>query len=139
MPTEMIPAAGLARVWNALLLNRGRHVWSHREHVPPVFSGLLFMVSNRAVFNSSVTKALAEAVVAKDRLGPILRHLSASSALWPPSLRALAKQNKQFPRADLGSGISGAIARIPEKTQESIDYSYNNTPGGLTLALEAVF
>ena len=139
MPTKMIPAAGFARLWNALLLNRGHHVWGHREHISPIVSGLLFMVNNRATFNSSVTKALAEAVAANDHLGPILRHLSASSALWPPALRALAKQNRSFPKADVCFGISGAIPRIPEETQKSIDYTYNSTPGALTLVLEAAF
>ena len=98
MPTEMIPAAGFAHAWNALFLNRGHHVWGHREHISPIVSGLLFMVNNRATLNSSVMKALAEAVSANDYLGPILRHLSASSARWPPALRNLAKLNKPFPK-----------------------------------------
>ena len=139
MPTEMIPAAGFAHVWNALHLNRGHHVRGHREHISPVISGLLFVVNNRTSFNSSVAKALAEAVTANDHLGPILRHLATSSARWPHPLRSLAKQNKPFPKADVGSGISGSIPRIPKKTQESIDYTHNNTPGGLALTLEAAF
>ena len=106
-PTEAIPAAGFAHAWNALLLNRGHHVWGSQKPLSPIVSRLLFMVNNRPKFGSGVMQALAAAVAANAHLGPILRQLSTSSSSWPTALLTLARVNGKFPVAHVRNGISG--------------------------------
>ena len=137
--TETVPATAFAHAWNALLLNRGHRVWGCNEPLPPIVTGLMFMTSRRAKFGSTLTQEIAKAVHANSHLQPILLKLTSSASRWPQNLHVLTKQGGKFPQAGARAGVNGTISRIPELTLQSVDYSYDLSPGSLTSALRSAF